>query len=543
MKKHYERVLSDNDDRVKRALRNQKRESESSLYGGFMDENRLVEAKYAIYQVVSMTGAYSNQESKWYQSEQVAESIMCGLSYIARVQHENGLWDYIDCNFFSAPDTAFMIKGLLPALHYLKDQERSSMQETIYHQMYEIGRKAAFGLLQGGFHTPNHRWAIASTLCECADFFDAPELVEASLPYLNEGIDCNADGEYAEKSAGTYNCVNNEAMISLGDYLHEDIYYEYAIRNLHMMLTYIEPDGTIFTANSTRQDNGKRVYPTEYYWHYLRMGKEKQIVEFLDMANYIFSLIISENLMSPDLLLYFMNMPELIDFEYEGTKKEIYFKKFYQESGIIRVGCGDFSYTLMKGKSNFLYFSNKSLDIAFKIGGSLCEHRAFVPENIEETEDGFVLTQTMHGWYYLPFKEKPATSDWWKMENQKRDKVLGPDMEICVQVQQVPDGIDIRMNLTGIHNAPFRVEAAITGAKTIENEDFLLPVTKGGCALAKRGMVRIYNTNDCLEIGPCFGEHAYTAGKFGSEIQQTNGFTLYFTDYTEFKHCIKIRNI
>ena len=79
---------------------------------------------------------------------------------------------------------------------------------------------------------------------------------------LAEGIDCNEDGEYAERSAAIYNCVNNNAMIDLGTCTGKEEYFDHAVRNLRMMLTYMEPDGTVFTANSTRQDNGKRSYPS-----------------------------------------------------------------------------------------------------------------------------------------------------------------------------------------------------------------------------------------------------------------------------------------
>ncbi len=543
MKKHYERVVEDTNKRVKRALRIQVQEIGSQFYGGFRDDNRLVEAKYAIYQVVTMIGAYSNKDTDWYQEEKLEESIRKGLSYIACVQHDNGLFDYIDCNFYSAPDTAFMLKGMFPALHYLKNIERTKEQEYFYTQLYKIGRNAAFGLLQGGFHTPNHRWAIASALYECADFFEAPELLEACAQYLNEGIDCNEDGEFAEKSAGTYNGVNDEAMIVMGDYSHEEVYYDYAIRNLRMMLTYIEPDGTVFTANSTRQDNGKRIFPTEYYWMYLRMGKEKDIPEFLSMANYIFELIEEYQLLSPDILLFFMVHPEFVNLEYEDSTKAKIFHKVYTDSGIARIGCGDYTYTVMKDKSTFLYFSNHSLDVGLKIGGSLCEHRAFIPETLEETADGFTLTQVMKGWYYLPLKEKPHTTDWWQMNHEKREKIWGPDIHIRVQVKEVSGGIDVHMKLTGIQTAPFRVEASVTGAHMVENQFFDAPAINGGYILAKEGMITVSNTSDCIKIGPGFGTHSYIAGKFGSEAQQKYGFTIYFTDYTEFEHCIQIRNI
>lgn len=521
----------------------QNMDPQSRFYGGFPDEEDLFDAKYTIHLLASMTAAYSNEDSVYYQEEQVADRVLTGLDFVERYQHEDGLFDLINCNFHSAPDTAFNLKGMMPCLHYLRKQERDEKQERIYEKLSAIAGRAAEGLLNGGFHTPNHRWAIASSLVECADFFGKPVYAEAAQAYLVEGIDCNEDGEYAEKSAGGYNMVNNNAMITLGVYTGEESYFDHVERNLWMMLTYMEPDGTIFTSNSTRQDNGKRVYPGGYYWEYLFLGKRRGIPEFVAFAKHIFDLTEANGLPAPDCLLNYMNHPELIDFESDAVWKEQDYRKLYEESGIARIKRGDFTYTLMKGKSNFLYFSNRSIDVALKIGGCVCEHRAFVPETLTETEDGFELTQVMRGWYYLPFREAQDTSDWWKMDHSKREKKLGPDLKIQVRVHDAEDGIRIDFRLQGIENAPFRIEAAVQGADRAENPWFSIRGLKNRLVVAKDGMTRFENAEDALEIGPGFGTHSYTAGKFGSEARDENCFTLYFTDYTEFDRTITIRNI
>ena len=82
------------------------------------------------------------------------------------------------------------------------------------------------GLLEGGFHTPNHRWAIAALLATCGKMYGEEDLTQAAFAYLNEGIDCNADGEYSEKSAGNYNGVNNQAMLLLADALGDGVGYD-----------------------------------------------------------------------------------------------------------------------------------------------------------------------------------------------------------------------------------------------------------------------------------------------------------------------------
>lgn len=543
MRKHYKKIVEGTDKRVKKCLRTQVMDEQSPYYGGFPDENDLLQAKYTVYRLTTMIAAYSNADSSFYNDEKVAKRILLGLDFVKRCQHEDGLFDYITCNFHSAPDTAFIIKRMLPGLHYLKHVKRNQWQEQIYERLYTIAVHAAEGLLQGGFHTPNHRWAIASNLLECADFFGKPELAKAAEMYLREGSDCNEDGEYAERSAGGYNRINNEAMLTISKYTGDTSYEDCAVRNLHMMLTYMEPDGTVFTANSTRQDNGKRIIPKNYYWDYLLVGRDRKIPEFLGFANYLFGLIEKNQLSYPDILWHFMNRPEFITEEYEEIYQKKEYKKLYRESGIARVRKGDMTYTLMQGRSNFLYFSNKSIDVSVKVAGAFCEHRAFQPEILEETEEGFHLAQAMHGWYYLPFKEKPESSDWWKMDQSKREKKMGPDLTIDTLVKEIKDGIEVTVQIQGVSQAPFRVEIATLGAQKADNEYFCMQDIKGKRLLAKAGMTLLSNKDDAVEVGPGFGTHSYIDGLFGSEGSDDNCFTLYFADYTEWKHTFTIRNV
>lgn len=544
MERHYKRILKDNDDRVTYSLRTQERDPKSPFYGGFYDDNRIVQAKHAIYQVAWMVSAYCNEESSFYRSEKVYNSISLGLDYIKSVQHENGLFDYITCNFNSAPDTAFCIEKLIPVLEYLRGKETTTLEEnSMKEKIEDIVRAGTFGLLEGGFHTPNHRWAIASILVKGSQLFQEESLKEAAFQYLNEGIDGNEDGEYAEKSAGNYNSVNNDAMIVLSEVLEDDTYDQYVIRNLELMLTYWEPDGSIFTANSTRFDKDLLTYPLGYYLEYLKMGMKYDIPLFLEMCNRIFNIIEEKRISAPDILIYYMLHPEYRSLEFEGSYIPTDFKKLYNWSGIYRSRQGESTVTLMREKSDFLYFHNGTIKLSMKVAGSFCEHRAFKSETIKLLEDGTVhLHQTMKGWYYLPFKEKPATSDWWEMENDKRDKKLGPNMEIDVYVRHVEGGVDVQVKTHGVKGAPWRIELALNGIDYLDNEHVTLPVNGSEVLVIRDGFLEAYNKQDSLLIGPCFGTHRFTEGKEDSEAKTPGAATVYFTDYTEFDHIISIRN-
>ena len=550
MEKHYQKMLRDTEDRVVKSLQIQVLDRESPRYGGFADPTGIVQAKFAIYRIAGMAAAYCNEDTCFYRDGRVYDSILKGLDYVTGVQHESGLFDYITCNFFSAPDTAFCIKKLLPLYQYLKgrrdreaEPELTEEENCILGKVEQIVRQGAYGLLQGGFHTPNHRWAIASLLMSCSRLFDCKEMETAAFTYLNEGIDCNEDGEFAEKSAGNYNRVNNDAMILSSEATGDPSYEQNAVRNLRMMLTYWEPDDSVFTANSTRFDKDRLIYPKDYYMEYLKMGMKYHIPEFLQMCNTIFDIVDRRHITSPDFLIWFMLNPEYRRLEFEGSYRRPDFGSFYRESGIARGQQGRFTYTVMNGKSNFLYLHNGTMKLEMKVAGSFCEHRAFKSERMERLSEGeYHLSQVMRGWYYLPFAEKPPTSDWWKMDNASRDQKLGPDMHIDVWVKEAENGLDVRVKTSGVEGAPWRIEMAFSGVDFLTNDYVDLPLTGSETVVVKQGFTEIGNGKDTLIVGPCFGEHHFTEGKEDSEEKTPGAATLYLTAYTPFDREIRIRD-
>lgn len=542
MKAHFEKMIRDNEIRAERFRKVQCMETASPFYGAFAQPDGVYQAKHTIYGINYLCSVYCNEKARQYRNPAVLESIRRAFDYVERVQHENGLFDYVTCNFFSAPDTAFCIKKLIPVLEYfLWKRELTTEEKELRERTEKVVYKGARGLLCGGFHTPNHRWAIASMLAVCGKLFADEELTQAAKQYLKEGIDCNEDGEFSEKSAGNYNRINNDAMLQLAWALEQPEYEQHAIRNLKMMLTYWEPDDSVFTANSTRFDKDRLLYPEAYYYEYLTLGIKYQIPEFTAMANYIMELTERKQIMAQDYLMNFMSRPELVDYESEKSGIPTQYHAFYKDSGIVRVRRGRYTYTLLRGKSNFLYVHNGSMKLMVKLAGSFCEHRAFVPEELEEKDGVFYLRQTMHGWYYLPFEQKPETSDWWKMDHAARPKKLGPDMHITVELREIPEGLELKVATTGVTGAPWRVELAFQGIDRISNEHMTMPVHGDEVLVLKDSFFTVSNALDSMEVGPAFGHHHFTEGKEDSEAKTPGAATVYFTDYTEFEHRIVLK--
>lgn len=551
MRSHYQRILHDSDDRTARFLQVQILDQNSPFYGGFPKADSLAEPKTAIYRATTMTACLLNPESRYYLDAELRRRVLLALAFARRSQRPGGYFDLINCNFYSGPDTAFCAKRLLPAYVYLYKVTQGQLEAApkaralaaeLLPRYEEILRDAADALTHAGFHTPNHRWAIASVLMLCAKLFDKPACRTAAEAILREGSDCNEDGEYAERSAGNYNRINNDAMITLAVATGDDRYYQPVLRNLQMMLTYLDPDDSIFTSNSTRWDRGRKIYPREYYLEYLYMGCTCHRPDLLDAANAIMQMVDRHGLRSFDCLILLMLQPELAALEHTGCAAPTDYHKFYEGSGIVRCRRGDWSYTLLNHSPSFLFFQHGDFCLNLRIGASFCEHRNFAPETLTPLpEGGYALHQTMTGWYYLPFAEKPATSDWWQMDHSQRQLLHGPDMIFDVTVQEVADGVDVHIVNTGIDRAPLRVELAFDAGCRVETESFTLEGTDGGGVVVKNGTLTASKGTRAIQVGPCFGAHNYTAGKEGSLGRVEGCFTAYLTDYSCFAHTISLR--
>lgn len=94
----------------------------------------------------------------------------------------------------------------------------------------------------------------------------------------------NPDGDYTEQSVSVYDSIVNESLISLAQLLGREDLLDYVRRNLRKLFCYIEPDGTVNTLNSRRQDYGVKAYPTGHYWSCLFLAHHDRDPDFAGMA-------------------------------------------------------------------------------------------------------------------------------------------------------------------------------------------------------------------------------------------------------------------
>jgi hypothetical protein len=540
MIEHYKKIVRDCEKAAAVFMKNQILDKTSHNYGGVLAEDELVQPKSTIYCLTTAISLYYTKDSGYFQKPELYERIVLALNYVKSQQREDGTFDYINCNFYAAPDTAFCIRILLPSYRLLLNY---SDDKSLYfkNDIYEIMKKAAYGIVKGGFHTPNHRWAIASVLMACFNITGEEQFKSTALEYLAEGIDSNEYGEYAERSAGGYNGVNNDAMILLYEETGEEGYLEYVNKNLKMMFTYFEPDGSIFTNNSTRQDRGRKVYPIGYYFQYLYMAHKTNNQDFAAAANKIMEDANDLGLRSPNILSDLMLYPELIQYETSESKYPDSYKKYYKESGIVRARRKDISYSILENNGRFLYFQAGALAMYMRIGATYFDQREFKVQKLKGTETGYILNYSAQGWYYKPFKEKPETSDWWQMDHSKREKIYGPDLNIVVTLEEINEGINVNIKTEGCDRVPLKIEMCFNEGGIVKSEGFICEATAGRAITALSGNLKVTKGMDTIEVGPAFGKHNLVAGYAGGEASSRNHFTIFFTDVTNFDRTITLK--
>ena len=512
-------------------------------FGGLWTDEFHVEPRQSGFQLSQFIWGYVTPDSEWYLNERVYTAMMRLLSYMEAHQRPDGCFDLSPCNFASPPDTAFMINAVLNGW-WLLDKCSAPEARTIEKRLYPIIDSCSRGIAKGGFHTPNHRWAIASCLLNCEKITGNPALGDRASQYLNEGLDINSYGEFAERSAGNYNQVNDDQMIRLFIATGDKSYLEAAAKNLTMMYAYFDPDGSVFTNNSTRQDMGKKVYADTYYILYLFVGYFLGREDLGRMAGWIKRDCVRRGTVPPGiewLLLY----PEMDGYgEEEGYTPPVErIDALFPESNIARIREGNWSCSLLSGKPNFLYFQNGTFPVYVTIYANVCNKRNFLSDTLEKTASGYIMKGTADSWYYLPFEEKPNTSDWWQMDNEHtRRKVHGDALNTTVTIEKKEDGIDLTVKADGLTEVPFRMEFAFLPGGYVRTEHFLQRTNPGGVVNVLDGTVEAMGPNgETITIEGAFGAHDVEARMGGAYPLSENHYTVMFTAYTPLEKTIRIR--
>lgn len=532
--------------RTEEFLKKQEKNASALQYGGIRGE--VWDVKPTIYAMATAVAVYLNEKSRFYQSKELLSALELAVQFVKRTQRPNGYFDYVTCNFFSAPDTSFCFKRLIAAyrlmVKYDPQRETTGFLQKEYLSMMH---HALEGIRDGGFHTPNHRWAICAALMQGANLFAEEQEFAHSLKcraqqYLAEGIDGDEYGDYAERSTGNYNAVVNNAMLALYQETGDEEFLNFAIRNLGMMLTYFDEDDTIFNQNSTRQDKGRLDRPDKYFYQYLYVCSLKDDPEFAAAAHRIIQKNIERGDLAPDCLHIIMRHDAMQNFVFTKAGFPEAYRKYYPYAGVMRVKNRDYLYTGLRDKSNFLFWKSGSIALSLRIGIAYCDTRSFLAKEFMQTENGCIMKGHAEGWYYEPFENPPETSDWWSMDHTKRSKVITSELDVTVQVTELEDGLRVSVDTEGLDRLPLRLEVAVPSHTMLNHVAFVQEAQPGQTIILRDGMLEVESGTDIVEIGPGFGEHSFK-GHYSGEEKNTVGTTICCNAYTPVHREFSIRKV
>jgi len=311
-----------------------------------------------------------------------------------------------------------------------------------------------------------------------------------------------------------------------------------------MMYCYFDPDNSVFTNNSTRQDMGKKVYADTYYILYLLVGYLLGREDLGRMAGFIWRDCARRGTVPPG-VEWVLLFPEMDGYgEREDFVPPIaHVDRLFPDSAIARIREGDWSCSLLKGKANCLYFQHGAFSLYMTIYSNLCDRRNFLADTLEKTETGYIMRSHAAGWYYLPFDEKPATSDWWAMDNpHTRKKTEGLPLDTELEIVKAEDGIDLYIRTSGIDQLPLRCEFSFLPGGYVRTEHFIQRTKPGESINVLDGTVEAAGPGgETILLQSAFGAHDFCDRMGGAYPLSENHYTVLFTAYTPVNQKISIR--
>ena len=521
---------------------------ESSLYLGALDNqhNHLIEPGTGSGFSHTCCALYSCEESRYYRDPALLTLIDNACSMILRTAHEDGTHDFLATNYFT-PATFELISICRGYKLFVRYMQGTEAEKYTREQMIKAISCWAKGCLNGGFHTPNHRWVESAAMALCYNILGWPELMAKINSYLSEGIDCDEYGEFTERSMGTYNPVNVNAMMTMAEELRMPELYEYVKRNMELTFSYYEGDGTIFTRNSRRQDSGQdRVFPG-HIWHYLYLWAGELFGEkkYLKFADDIFNASVMNGLGVPGQLWLFLDRPQLKTLEPDLKDVTIptEYHSFYPNSRILRVRKGDFSYTLLSRNPDFMHIKFGRQTMTLRMCSSFFAVAQFEPETIEKTETGYRMTFRGHGEYKGLFPEPPKSPDWDKMDHSLRPVIHSCDLNYTLDITDREDGVSLHIKVDNTPRVPFKLEFVIPTGIRLETDQVMLDTTSGAQLTIKEGNMRLEDTATGSEVTVCglFADHMYHKNMRGSIPPAAGSFTVYSTGFSPIDRTVEIR--
>jgi hypothetical protein len=515
--------------------------------------------------VDAMAGAYCAPESSYFKSQLLLTALEAEADKLLAAQHTDGTIDSGNLN--SPPDTAFVVQTVCTALEVLRRMNLPALS-AINDKLGRFVLAAGEALSTGGIHTPNHRWVVSSALAQLNALHPSAKYVGRIDDWLGEGVYCDSDGQYEERSTGIYSRVVDNALITMARLLNRPQLLEPVRRNLAMNIFYMHPNGELETVGSRRQDQALDAWISNYYLQYRYMAIKDQNRQFAAVARFCEQIGLDEaedripliQFLEEPLYRRPLPDPEPIPSDYS---------RFFSNSGLARIRRGELSATVYGGSdwplgvssglaSNPTFFS-------FRKGKAVLESVRMIPNFFTEGDfrssgvkvegNRYLLEQQLHVPYYQPLPKNlrnprgdypltPAGNRFWsKMNFPERPMSNIQTLEQKVTVTESAGAFELAFDVGGHDRVPATIELAFR--RDGELEGIEPGATRPNFYFLRQGTGRFRAGDDVITFGPGRADHEMirmegTTYDLRQGPSQPDRYRVYITGFTPFQKTLTI---
>ncbi|MEX0780687.1 MAG: hypothetical protein WD491_02485 [Balneolales bacterium] len=522
----------------------------STAFGGFIDSYGLPNAQSTQSFIGNALCALSTPESSLFGSELLLQALNEAAAFLVRVQHEDGTVDLLSHNFYSPPDTAFIINRMVPLFNLFQRENISGSEESVATLQAFI-EKASNAIVNGGIHTPNHRWVFCAALARLYELWPDERYRDRAESWLAEGVDIDNEGQYRERDTLVYSAVSNRALTITAKIFDIPELLESVRQNLEMLMYYLLPNGEAVEEVSARVEReGRRIgtihahYVPCRYLALLDNNKEfaalcRHIEEtaFSRLSSYLHYLLVDPVLWRP------LPVP--------GELPTNYVREF-SESGVVRIRRGNYDASIISRYTKqgifFAFHKGEAMLHGMRIGNSFSGMGQFESDTIQKVNGGWVLNREVNGLYFqpLPQEKTPIGRDWqfdpeyygryglmWHTNNREATRVH--TLRQNAKIWEIKGGFEIEICIDGTDNVPttveliFRPGGSLSG---VENHGNL-----ANTYFLKEGYGK-YNLNgDTITFGS--GRFLHTNADLRGTLPKMELPTVVLTGITPFYHKIR----
>lgn len=541
----FEHAVASLDSTLENSIQNQILDSTREDDGGSYKPDKGFAPATGSSGLLSILGtAYLTPESAYYQDDEILERFKRGVAFERRCQRESGLFDLPIANYDSPPDTAFSVSRIAQVARIAKTRSDVTGAEEIESTLKPLLVDAGQGMAEGGFHTANHRWVIVDALAQIHEIYPDSKLIDRIEEYLAEGIDINDDGEYTERSHAVYTNVVNRHLIGAALALDRTELLEPVRRSLHTMVDLMDSELRILTELSSRQDQGERTVPTRGAGEFYFMARYDDDPRLARVAHGLLDDDGWENgRLATDLLSYFDRFVDWRETDLQTGEPIGSVSREMPDSGLWRIRDDRFSATVATKTRNVV--SAAFGDVVLRgiqittpyFGGE------FIADEISFGDQRATVTMESSYWHsdlpgYWDPLDRPVA--WGELERDVRTVDESPDFDVSVEVERVPDGLDVTINVEGgMSQVPFAIEARFIPGGTIELNSGAGPAGAGDTFLLKSGRATYRDNGEALSIGPGVNGHRMVDPPRVDDPSDVTRIML--TDWAPFNRTVTIR--